>query len=295
MAGEPAAAALAGASALLNRGAALLRALNGGSGFGGARIGCGGGPGRHPRLALTAAVVLTPGASTPAERALAAEAAAVVAAAVTCIPPHAMLPPGGRKGGQSGAAVEAATPTPLALIVGGPCGAGKSTAVAQLADRLRAAGGVAIAAVDGDDHHTPAARASITRGAPLDDAYREEWLARVADAAVAAGGGVALVACSALAARHREALRVRLAAAGWAAAFCMLAPPEAELQRRLDGRVGHFAGAALLPSQLATLQLPAAPADEPDVCVFREGVTDADLEAWAVAAAGRAGAALDRV
>lgn len=161
-------------------------------------------------------------------------------------------------------------PPQRALVLAGPCGAGKTTIGTALAATVGAA------FVDGDDHHTPAAVASVARGAPLDDAYRRSWLATVASAAGSVREEAVVVACSALAVRHRAALRAGLAAAGVpSVAFAVLAPPKPVLRDRLDGREGHFLrGGALLPSQLATLELPDAA--EPDAAVFGgAGVTSA--------------------
>lgn len=87
-------------------------------------------------------------------------------------------------------------------------------------------------------------------GEALTDEDRAPWLARVGEALRT--GGVA--ACSALARRHRDAIR---AALGRDALFVFLDVPRAELERRLAARRGHFMPAALLQSQLDTLEPPA--------------------------------------
>lgn len=130
-----------------------------------------------------------------------------------------------------------------ALIVMGPMGAGKSTLGAKLAAALT------LPFIDADDFHAPASVANMRAGLPLSDAERAPWLARVGMAL--RDGGVA--ACSALARRHRDALR---AAAGRDLLFVYLDTPRAELERRLAARQGHFASPALLDSQLATLEPP---------------------------------------
>ena len=126
----------------------------------------------------------------------------------------------------------------------GPAGCGKST-VGRLA--AEHAGGIF---VEGDDHHSEAARARMARAEPLSDADRRPWVARLAAAANAARTDRVVVACSALSPGVRSALRDRLA---FPAVFLLLDVPEAVLRARLDAREGHFAGAALLPSQLAAL------------------------------------------
>lgn len=160
-----------------------------------------------------------------------------------------------------------------AFILGGPCGAGKTTAGRALAAALAAP------FVDADDAHTAAARADIAQGRPLDDEYRSGWLDRVADAAAGAAAATVVVACSALARRHRDALREKLKQHGLASVrFAMLVPPTDVLTARLAAREGHFAGPALLPSQMATLEVGDP---EAGVAVFRGGSVSVDeLVAW---------------
>jgi gluconokinase len=68
---------------------------------------------------------------------------------------------------------------------------------------------------------------------------------------VAAGENVVL-ACSALRHAHREQLR----SAAPRVEFAHLIAPAALIEQRLAARAGHFAGTALLPSQLADLEAP---------------------------------------
>jgi gluconokinase len=88
----------------------------------------------------------------------------------------------------------------------------------------------------------------MRRGEPLDDAARGPWLDRVHAQLLTHRATGAVLACSALTAAYRTHLT-----AGLEASFVLLEVPPAELDRRLRHRHGHFAGAALLPSQLATL------------------------------------------
>lgn len=168
-----------------------------------------------------------------------------------------------------------------ALVLAGPCGAGKTTLGTALAART------GLPFVDADDHHSPAAVAALARCEPLDDAYRRDWLAAVAASAAAAASDVGvIIACSALGAHHRTALRANLAAAGVAdVSFAVLVPPDSVLRARLEGRAAQggahhlVRGTALLPSQLATLQPPTA--SEADAAVFNgASVSAADVAAW---------------
>jgi len=88
-------------------------------------------------------------------------------------------------------------------------------------------------------------------GRPLDDADREPWLQRVRAAIAGVGDGPVVLACSALKRAYRDTLRDGVAGL----TFVDLDVDPATLARRLAARSGHFAGADLLPSQLATLEL----------------------------------------
>ena len=168
---------------------------------------------------------------------------------------------------------------PAVLVVAGPAGAGKTTVARALAERW------ACTCVEGDDLHDAEAVRRMAGGIPLDDAARSPWLARVGAAAAAAVAAspapaapvrcpAAVVACSALARRYRDALCE--AVQPLSIAFALLLPPEAVLAARLEARAaagGHFMPPALLPSQLAALEL------GNDVIVFRDTAPPAAVAA----------------
>ncbi|BDZ44703.1 gluconokinase [Naasia aerilata] len=169
-------------------------------------------------------------------------------------------------------------PQPLALVVMGVSGCGKSTVGELLAQELQ------VDFLDADDLHTPEHKAKMHAGIPLTDADRRPWLATVGAAMKAEtdAGRSVVVACSALRRIYRDALRE--AAAG-PVFFVHLHGSRELLESRLGRREGHFMPPTLLDSQLATLE-PLEP-DEAGVVV--------DIALSPQAAVDAAVAALPRV
>ena len=132
----------------------------------------------------------------------------------------------------------------------GVSGAGKTTAGRALADAL------GWTFYEGDQFHPAANIEKMSHGIPLDDADRAPWLEAlcrlIADIIARDDHGV--VACSALKQAYRDAL-VPHGAPDKAVRFVFLDVPIEELRRRVANR-HHFFPAALLDSQLATLELP---------------------------------------
>lgn len=129
----------------------------------------------------------------------------------------------------------------------GVTGSGKTTVGQALAASL------GWAFCDADDLHPPENVAKMAAGEALTDADRWPWLDRIVAESRerARRGESAVVACSALKAIYRECLRragdVR---------FVYLRGSEATLAPRLARRRHRYMPAALLPSQLATLEEP---------------------------------------
>ena len=276
----------------------------------------------HRLAALNAAVSLAAGRPpAPDELALAAAAREGLAAVVAALPPSALwgatgpapLPAprraaatvdlaaglgllpfsssihshssGATKAAGQATAAAPAAPAPRVLVVAGPSGAGKST----VGPALTARAGPGTPFLDGDDFHTAAAKAGMAAGVALGEADRAAWLERAgsaaARAAVAAPSGRAVLACSALSRRHREALQAAVSAAGAQAAFAMLLPPRPALEARLAARAAagtHFMPPALLASQLELVE--AADGDGL-AAVVRDGEGDVEAVVGAVAAA----------
>ena len=136
----------------------------------------------------------------------------------------------------------------MTVILMGPSGSGKTTMGLALA----AATGWRF--VDADDLHPDTNIDRIRAGIPLTDADRAPWLARLRSTieASARQGRDILVACSALREHYRHALADGLPGVHWV----FLATSHDGLRRRLETRVGHFAGPAILEDQLRTLEPP---------------------------------------
>jgi len=138
---------------------------------------------------------------------------------------------------------------PVTLLMG-VSGSGKTAIGRRLAGRL------AVPFLDADDLHSPGNLQKMRAGTPLTDADRGPWLQAVAAELVRATtetGGI-VVACSAL----KRAYRDRLRAATPSLRVVHLTAATDVIRRRLEARTGHFMPAALLDSQLATLEPPGA-------------------------------------
>lgn len=133
----------------------------------------------------------------------------------------------------------------------GVAGSGKSTIGAMFARALH------LAFLEGDDLHPAQNVERMAAGIPLTDDDRRPWLLAIAGQlrdAQRAGMGL-VVACSALKRSYRDLLRSVGAAD---VRFVYLTGTRALLAERLANRRGHYMPAALLDSQLATLEEPAA-------------------------------------
>jgi gluconokinase len=139
---------------------------------------------------------------------------------------------------------------PIAVIVMGVSGCGKSTVGRALASALPAT------FLDADDFHPPVNVERMRQGIALTDAERAPWLdalaARLAQARKQ--GEPVVLACSALKRSYRDALRKGAPALS----LVYLTGSPALLAERITARPSHYMPPTLLPSQLATLEPPGA-------------------------------------
>ena len=128
----------------------------------------------------------------------------------------------------------------------GVVGAGKTTVGSLLAQRL----GWRFA--DADDFHSAANVEKIRRGIPLDDSDRAPWLSALHNAILRwnAERQNAVLACSALKCKYRDALRTD------GVRFVYLKGDYGLIEQRLHARAGHFASDSILKSQFEDLEKP---------------------------------------
>jgi gluconokinase len=159
----------------------------------------------------------------------------------------------------------------LVVIVMGVSGSGKSTLAAALARELD------FSFLEGDSCHSEENKRKMSAGIALEDADRWPWLDALSAAIVATrvtarpGKGV-VATCSALKRTYRDRIR---SAVRPPLLFVYLSVGRETLERRMQNRHGHFMPAALLDSQLSTLEVPAS--DEADASTIAAGDIDATL------------------
>jgi len=166
---------------------------------------------------------------------------------------------------------------PVAIIVMGVSGAGKSSIGERLAAKL------GCGFVEGDRLHPASNVEKMAKGIPLTDEDRWPWLDLVgAELAAYLRRGESLVlSCSALKRTYRDRLR---AAAGDGLRFVFLKGSRELLEVRMGERTGHFMPLSLLQTQLATLE---SPEGEP-------GVVTVDIDATLDEIVDRASAGLKK-
>ena len=137
----------------------------------------------------------------------------------------------------------------MVIVLMGAAGAGKTTVGRRLSEQL------GWAFLDGDAVHPPENIAKMAGGVPLTEEDRRPWLdALRRSIAEWVGRNIdGVVACSLLRQAHRASV---LAGFGHHVKLVYLRASHEVLEERLTARTGHFAGVALLNSQLALLDEP---------------------------------------
>ena len=138
----------------------------------------------------------------------------------------------------------------MIIVLMGAAGAGKTTVGRRLSEDLQ------WKFLDGDAVHPPENIAKMARGVPLTDDDRRPWLQALRKAIQdwVEQQIDAVMACSLLRSAHRTAVVTGFESQ---VKLVYLHASRRLLQERLAARTGHFAGVALLESQLALLEEPA--------------------------------------
>jgi gluconokinase len=138
---------------------------------------------------------------------------------------------------------------PIAIVVMGVSGCGKTTVASRLAQRL----GWDFA--EADAFHSPANILKMRSGVPLTDDDRWPWLDAIARriAEARAARRPCVLTCSAL----KRSYRARLRDGHDDVSFVYLKGTYERVASRLAGRVGHYMPASLLRSQFDALEEPA--------------------------------------
>ena len=149
----------------------------------------------------------------------------------------------------------------------GVSGSGKTTLAARLAETL------GWQFQEGDALHSAANVEKMRHGIPLTDADRAPWLQAIATIVDGwrAGGEHGVLTCSAL----RRAYRGVIIGGRPDVGLVYLRGTTAVIAERMGARTGHYMPAALLESQLETLEEPGP--DEHPIVVDVDGTPDAIL------------------
>ena len=160
-----------------------------------------------------------------------------------------------------------------AIIVMGVAGSGKTTVGLRLAKAL------SCPFRDGDDFHTAANIARMSRGEPRNDDDRQPWLFRLRDLMEDAlrDRTSIVIGCSALRESYRAMLLPRNAALAAQVKFIWLRILPETATQRLHSRPGHFMQASMIESQFAALEEPrdaivldaAQPVDDVVTCALQ--------------------------
>ncbi len=138
----------------------------------------------------------------------------------------------------------------MTIIIMGVSGSGKSVIGKLLAERL------SIPFIDADDYHPDSNLLKMRSGRPLNDSDRKPWLLSLRkEIEIHSREKGVVMACSALKRSYREILSGENPGD---VCFIYLKGNTKIILDRMNQREGHFMPSALLDSQFATLEEPAA-------------------------------------
>ncbi|KAH6719194.1 P-loop containing nucleoside triphosphate hydrolase protein [Leptodontidium sp. MPI-SDFR-AT-0119] len=139
-------------------------------------------------------------------------------------------------------------------LITGPAGCGKSTVAQFLAKSMN------LPYIEGDEFHPEANIEKMSKGIPLTDADRWDWLTRLREEAInkiSTGSQGVVLTCSALKRKYRDVIRVAgFYSQGARVHFVYLHAPEEVLAARVGARAGHYMGANMVHSQFSILEAP---------------------------------------
>jgi len=146
-------------------------------------------------------------------------------------------------------------------LITGPAGCGKSTVAQFIAKAMN------LPFMEGDEFHPTANIEKMSKGIPLTDADRWDWLTRLREESLSrlsSGSQGVVLTCSALKRKYRDVIRVApYYSHDVLVHFVYLHAREEVLMARVQARHGHYMGANMVHSQFDILEEPGA--EETDV------------------------------
>jgi len=139
-------------------------------------------------------------------------------------------------------------------LITGPAGCGKSTVAQFIANAMN------LPYIEGDEFHPQANIDKMSKGIPLTDADRWDWLTALREESLrrlTSGSQGVVLTCSALKRKYRDVIRVApYYSHDVRVHFVYLHATEEVLLARVKARHGHYMGANMVHSQFEVLEEP---------------------------------------